>query len=265
MILHLLFSGFVYAQTCLGPLAIQAVIEESLEKLAPLLVTVSPQMRVAYEPKEGPIMAFAHIETGEKTGIIHLQGNHCGERFYADEIQVLLCHEIGHVAGGRPFMNFHGSGAKLSAEGQADFFATSTCLPYLWKGDDKKTSPRPEAEKYCAGNSNPLCRRIASASLNFQEYYYELAKKEGSLRTPPNDPGKRPNLSATDSRQVKNTLLREYPSAQCRLDIMKLGINCESLQLPTNFHLQPDAALTCAEQMEKVPLPACFRGKNSRD
>lgn len=257
----LLFATFVHAQSCPEPLAIQQVIDESLEKLAPFLITVSPQIRVSFEPQEGPFIAYAHIEPEEKTGVIHIQGNQCRDRFFADEVQLLLCHEIGHVAGGEPFMNFYGSGAKLSAEGQADFFATSTCLPHLWKKQTARAPLRAEAEKYCAENANPLCRRIASASLNFQEYYHELAKTEGSLRTPPTDPGPRPTLFAHDTRQMKKTLLREYPSAQCRLDIMKVGIDCQSLVLPTNYHLTPDAPLQCANKMEDVPIPACFRAK----
>ncbi len=261
MIFLLLLSSLVHAQNCLEPVAIQQVVEESLEKLAPFLITVTPQIRVSYEPKEGPFIAYAHIEKEENSGVIHFQGNQCRDRFYADEIQLLLCHEIGHVAGGHPFMNFLGSGAKLSAEGQADFFAASTCLPYLWKKQTRKTQIRPEAEKYCAENPNPLCPRLASASLNFQEYYHDLAKTDGSMRIPPVDPGAKPSLFATDTRQVKKTLLREYPSAQCRLDIMKVGINCESLILPTNFHQFPDSPLQCAKRMDEVPIPTCFRQK----
>lgn len=252
-------------KSCLDPLAVQEVIESTVEQLAPLVITLDTTLQVSYTPNSGPIMAYAWAKDPKATEI-RIQGTRCDSLFFREEIQMLLCHELGHLAGGEPFMNFHGSSAKISAEGQSDFFAVSACLPFLWKKEIKKirseTAVRPEATEYCKKNDNPLCERLASAALNFQEYQHLLAKKEGGNRTPPVDPGPKPRLAHWDQRKVRKTLLREYPSAQCRLDIMKVGIDCEAIQLPTNFHRSPSAPLACSDSVQNAPIPACYRANS---
>lgn len=257
-------SAWADSKSCLNALEVQEVLDSTTESLAPFLLSLDTKVSISYTPNEGPLMAYAWAKDPKATEI-RIQGSNCHSLFFRDEIQMLLCHEIGHLAGGDPFMNFHGSSAKISAEGQSDFFAASSCLPFLWKPERKQglqiQSPRSEAIEYCKAKVNPLCQRIASAALNFQEYQHLLAEKEGGSRIPPLHPGPKPRLASWDPKKVRKTLLREYPSAQCRLDIMKVGIDCEASNLPANFHRFPLQPLICAENMETVPLPACYRAK----
>lgn len=257
-------SAWADSKSCLNALEVQEVLDSTTESLAPFLLSLDTKVSISYTPNEGPLMAYAWAKDPKATEI-RIQGTNCHSLFFRDEIQMLLCHELGHLAGGEPFMKFHGSTAKISAEGQADFFAVSSCLPFLWKKDSKlqdtNRSSRPEALEYCKTNSNPICGRLASAALNFQEYHHILAEKEGNNRTPPQHPGPKPQLPKWDPKKVQKTLTREYPSAQCRLDIMKVGIDCEALTLPANFHRSPLQPLACAESVEAASLPACYRAK----
>jgi hypothetical protein len=118
---------------------------------------------------------------------------------------LIVCHEMGHLYGGKPFLY---EKARLSAEGVADYFAVNSCLkdmisqlPDILQANDFKD---PEITRLCKGDQT--CRIQLEAAVSSMNVTADtLAKKVPSLSTP-------------DTTVVETTEL-DYPSTlQCRLD-----------------------------------------------
>jgi hypothetical protein len=104
-----------------------------------------------------------------------------------DSLILLICHELGHLYGGFPFKDEYNH---LSAEGQADYWATKECFPKV------------------ITESN--VERGLSAALILTAFFAE--KRHLPLPTE-----ETPDLSV-----VTETML-EHPSPQCRLDTFIAG------------------------------------------
>lgn len=139
-----------------------------------------------------------------------------------DGLLGILCHELGHHLGGAPKKK-RGNTTKrswASVEGQADYFATSKCLPLLfdhplmshnpYKSVQKKDIDK--AENKC-GNER-LCTRMALAGLS-------MAKVFASLKTF----YEQPSLEKEDGSEVWETSAK-HPRPQCRLDTLLAGALC---------------------------------------
>ena len=115
------------------------------------------------------------------------------EDFTLDAYAALVCHEMGHLIGGEPFQSIPGA-EWASAEGQADFFAASTCLPRFFQslGVSKENIPA-SVEK--AG--------------------FELIKAFMAIEK---DPRERPQRFHKKSQAVDSTLFNQYPSLACRYE-----------------------------------------------
>lgn len=134
----------------------------------------------------------------------------------------ILCHELGHYLGGAPKKK-RGRSDKLSwssAEGQADYYATSKCLPLIFKNPLKSINPNDVAEKkevdlafeLCRGESS--CVRMGLAGLSMARVFASL-KNYYDL----------PSLEVQDHFNAWETELG-HPQPQCRLDTLKAGILC---------------------------------------
>jgi hypothetical protein len=119
-------------------------------------------------------------------------------------LALVLCHELGHVLGGAPYQDIPGS-EWTSIEGQADFFASSQCLPkYLQKISDDKLS------------SIELKKKVLETSLAATLFFQKYSPSE-----------KEPVALEKTASEIATTLNRiSYPSLQCRLDTFKAGASC---------------------------------------
>jgi hypothetical protein len=132
--------------------------------------------------------------------------------------EITGCHEVGHFLGGEPTM-MDLNGKRFSAEGQADFFATSSdCLTRLWAHDENERFVRenpapPGVGELCTAqfsdrqDHNHCLRSIATAVA----YIGAIDPNVGPL-TP-------------SSKEVKETIstIGQYPEPQCRLDTLVQG------------------------------------------
>jgi len=121
-----------------------------------------------------------------------------------DILALVLCHELGHVLGGAPYQDVPGA-EWTSVEGQADFFASSRCLPsYFQNLAEGKLEPK------------ELQRKVLETSLATVLFFqkYSLAEKE-------------PISLEKAAPEIATSLDRiRYPSLQCRLDTFKAGASC---------------------------------------
>lgn len=157
-----------------------------------------------------------------------------------DGFQAIVCHEIGHHLGGYPTKSWSWS----SAEGQADYFATQTCLKKVWRTQVVKNSlaantVHPFSRLQCdlsypTERARNLCYRIANASRSMAaalaDISYTITPVPGHL----------------DNSRVKSTKT-SHPQAQCRLDTLLAGAACTQ-SIPD--HLIPGSKL------KSLPLEA---------
>ncbi|MBT3584690.1 MAG: hypothetical protein HN509_07270 [Halobacteriovoraceae bacterium] len=134
-----------------------------------------------------------------------------------DGILLILCHELGHYMGGAP-KAFRGRSQRRSwssAEGQADYFASTKCLPLLF-GDGKDLYDY-NFIKAADDKSNCLsdqCLRISLAGLSVARVFASLKKS------------RMPTIGNFEGVEVRNTN-HSHASPQCRLDTFLAGAICD--------------------------------------
>jgi len=151
-----------------------------------------------------------------------------------DGIALILCHELGHILGGTPtFLQIYpGLDSALSSEGQADYFAATSCFrKYARKVDQAIDQAESVAsivkdkctEKYQVNNKEvQVCIRTALAGKAVLTSLNKIRTLQGKdpdffdFKTP----------STFDQKQTGSTLLT-HPDFQCRLDTFMNGALCE--------------------------------------
>ncbi|WP_437969791.1 hypothetical protein WMF04_11070 [Sorangium sp. So ce260] len=146
-----------------------------------------------------------------------------------------MCHEMGHFIGGFPFKTSRSGdstgalGTSVSAEGQADYFATKDCLPRLWANETAANAAAfaeldPSARERCTTAysdlaSQQLCGRILLASLQTGRFYEEQAVLQAPRELV------YPRFDTPDTTEVAVTK-EGHPPSQCRLDTLVAGAVC---------------------------------------
>ncbi len=128
-------------------------------------------------------------------------------------LALTVCHEIGHVIGGSPY-HLPGQSVNMSAEGQSDFFAASTCMKkYInfYNIQEEVTGLDAVAaskcfEQFADEKERGVCFEITKAAQDLASVFTFLnPEQEYSFETP-------------SELIVAETLFNSYPTIQCRLD-----------------------------------------------
>lgn len=145
-----------------------------------------------------------------------------------DGILLVACHEIGHHLGGAP-KSFRGTSTLRgwsSAEGQADYFATTKCLPRVFSDGLDIKSIDSEIDNVNLKSAllkcrDDVCARIALAGLSVSKIFASL--KAGTPE---------PKILRNDLTVISKTI-HSHPNPQCRLDTYLSGANCDvSIDIP---------------------------------
>ncbi|MCO4794607.1 MAG: hypothetical protein KC493_12885 [Bacteriovoracaceae bacterium] len=164
-----------------------------------------------------------------------------------DGLMLIICHELGHQFGGAP-KQFRGRSTRRSwssAEGQADYFSATKCLPKMFQSTQETKlaislsdeSAYEEARKKC---KDDICVRIVLSGLSVGRVF-------ASLRSG----WEIPKISNLDSYKVSMTEYK-HPKPQCRLDTYISGANCENDRDKDFDNVDPK-------------IGACFRAENGYD
>jgi len=139
-----------------------------------------------------------------------------------DGFKAVICHELGHHLGG---FAFYGDTDWAAAEGQADYFATSVCLPFIWTSEKDvnatfRTSVPKNMQKACDAKYSDtdrqnLCYRIAVAGQGLANLLAALGG-DGV-----------PSIDTADTSTVTTTNV-DHPASQCRLDTYFSGGLCDA-------------------------------------
>jgi len=164
-----------------------------------------------------------------------------------DGLMLIICHEIGHQFGGAP-KQFRGRSSRRSwssAEGQADYFAATKCLPKMFGNaeETKLTISMADEEAFEQARrkcKDDICVRIVLAG-------FSVGKVFASLKTG----WEPPRIHEQDRYQVPMTEYK-HPRPQCRLDTYVSGANCEADREKDFDNVDPRVG-------------ACFRAENGYD
>ncbi|WP_413560442.1 hypothetical protein [Bdellovibrio sp. HCB209] len=131
-----------------------------------------------------------------------------------DSFAVMLCHEVGHHLGEKPyFPGSFGAPGWASGEGAADYYSIHSCFNKLALEIPEQAITLPETyekdlQQICASQADTkTCRRSLIAGFIIAKLQWQVLPTKTA----------EPSLNAADSTRVKSTLL-EYGSPQCRLD-----------------------------------------------
>lgn len=131
-----------------------------------------------------------------------------------EHVYNILCHELGHILGGAPFIEeYPGDTKNISTEGQADYFAASKCMKRLIRDSDYEYTYIP-----VFATENLVDRGCETRNCQLIAYFsYEtislLGKKEDF------------DFDKFDSNIVDYTYAYNNNS-QCRLDTFIAGAIC---------------------------------------
>lgn len=182
-------------------------------------------------------------------------------RLTPDSLRMIICHEIGHLFGGAPRKSAppewegptdENGKSMMSAEGQADYYASSACFKKLLDLEVKvipfsydTSRVGPVLRNKCInsaglkGSALEACFRSALAGLDFLNLV-----KDFDI-----------SCELHDDEVVESTINDTYPSRQCRLDTMINGTLCKE-RLPLAMHEYDASKNTCLSHYAQ--RPACW-------
>lgn len=157
------------------------------------------------------------------------------KKFDRDLFALILCHELGHHIGGSP-LKFPGHVDRgwVSTEGQADYFATNSCLKKLFHHEDNagiiSNIKLPiQIVDGCANfqniNDQNLCKRSSLIAIKGGEFTRSLGRTRRGYKYP------LPKIDNPDQTVVKKTSIM-HPNPQCRLDTYFQGSLCTAIEFP---------------------------------
>jgi hypothetical protein len=147
------------------------------------------------------------------------------KRVTDDAFIMTVCHELGHLLGGAPFKLDHDT----SAEGQADYWASSVCAK-------KYFTEFPEEVVMSNGFVRDLCTKKYEGDISAQKVCYRTSMAGHSLASflGLQSEGKQPRIESPD-KHIVDVTYQLHPLAQCRLDTFIAGSLCDVEDSSTAF------------------------------
>lgn len=208
------------------------ITEEFKLLFEPEVLALGGNLEVEFDMENGTANAHATRE-GDIWKIVFMGGMIRNKRLNGDIYTAILCHELGHHLAGAP-LKFPDSpeNAWISAEGQADYFATNICLKKMYQYKDNAA--------YLA--QNPASDFIKTACKNKDVNHYDLclrnsiiAEQTGVFIAKLNRRGMGgrkpiPKIDKFD-QTVRTTTFTTHPKPQCRMDTYFQGALCEQFYI----------------------------------
>lgn len=236
---------------------VDEVIAQFKKVFVPYVKTrMNRDLKVINEWDEGRVNAHATKDKEDNPVIILNGGMVRHPDMKTEGLYFILCHELGHFLGGAP-RQFRGRSeirSWSSAEGQADYFASTKCLPKIFnhlastgEHDNLVADPseQKEVDKICSDRN---CSKVLLAGLSATKVFASLKPW-----------WKIPNFNTPNRSRVGITDLG-HPDPQCRLDTIVSGSFCDKRD--EDFHPTNPTVGACVklEQQTKVGgfRPKCW-------
>lgn len=225
----------VWAQVSSGDA--KELFEEIHHIMAPRLVEKNIVVDLEISQTKFP-GAYAKWTKHTKIGQITLSPELLEMKEVTQEVLTLLiCHEFGHFLGGAPTITQRTSNLatmarmmrnpfeKLTVEGQADFFATSSCYKEIQQKEKTNEQMKDDLDQFV---------QVLMSLMRMQDIHV---------------PDIAPHRETPSLAKATQTLdqMGEYPSLQCRLDTLLKGLECSGVEASTG---------QCYEA--EIERPACW-------
>ena len=211
----------VYGSNGMTEQKFRALIDEVVDNYRPIVESHGAKLQVNYLWNDSTVNASA--EQNGKTWILNMYGGLAKRpEVTEDGFSAVVCHELGHHLGG---FFFYGDLDWASAEGQADYFATHSCLKEVWRNTNDIN------EKSLSKLSSfgvTVCDRVWDNTPERNLCYRTAAAGEslaGLLAALGRSP--LPKIDTPDTTQVSRSNTA-HPAAQCRLDTYLAGSLCKA-------------------------------------
>lgn len=184
--------------------------------------------------------AYARWEKHVKKGIITLSPELLEmPEINTQTLSLLICHEFGHFLGGAPTITQNTDSAtmarmmrnpfqNLSVEGQADFFATSSCYRELFEKQRTKEQMKDDLDQLIV---------VFERLMELQNIHVPATRAHRDT----------PSIARAS---VTMSMAFEYPTLQCRLDTLLVGLDCDGVE-----------EVSGACQTPEIERPACWYKK----
>lgn len=203
--------------------------------------------------QEATVNAYATREEGQ--WVVHVPGGIARAKgMTKDSLAFIVCHELGHHLGGAP-RTFLFDGWP-SAEGQADYWASSKCLKSYYEelAAEEISVGLNIPEKiihdcsvvYRTFKEQKVCIRTMLASIAFANFLNQLPGSKGNI-----------SIDTPDTRVVKGTNTNDYPRAQCRLDTLYQGALCTVGSQVATSETDPKIG-NCIDESKPGTRPKCW-------
>lgn len=206
-----------------------------LDRLEELYSTSQLELKIIRH-YDNPITYATAQKISEQYYRIDLHGGYfTSPLMNSDALLLIACHEIGHLFGGSPYKESPEFDEGASVEGQADYFATNSCMKSYFKNFDHYNQLNNndftiETQNICSEqyqiNSSEFktCQRSILAAIALQKTH-SGSKLSISL--------KNNNLSTVEKT------LEKHPSPQCRLKTYIAGSLCDRENCNTGKYQRP--------------------------
>lgn len=197
----------------------------------------------------------AYAEQSDKAWLILINGGLARHKaITTDGLKAVLCHELGHHAGGFPKKN---TNRWSSAEGQADYYSTMKCLRRLWENENNSLALQNQvipdivknecAETYTSESEKTLCQRMSLAGQSVALLIQDI--DHDSII---------PKFETPDPLIVRS-INYMHPYAQCRLDTFFNGALC-SKSKDEDFDNQDEVIGACHSRNgdQRGQRPKCW-------
>lgn len=197
-----------------------SILQSAANKVKPLYDRQGWKLKVGSNWSSDTVNAYAYAPLRGTANLQFFGGLYRHENVDNDGFLLVFCHEVGHHLAGRPV-----SGSGLSVEGQADYFATHTCLPLMFADQDNSAWVR---RNRVSLRVMQLCNRVWGFNTS-RSYLCQrsLSASEGVALMFHGGGENKPTLWAKDHSHVETTNSR-HPEAQCRLDTYVAGATCNT-------------------------------------
>lgn len=254
-----LLSAQANAQTSVSPEKAQALFTKTKSLFEPIAKARGEEFFLEIHWDRNTVSAQAVRNELKKYGIGVDVGMLTSSRVNEDALALTLCHEAGHLFGGRPLRSLPAEWegpsdetgkSLLTSEGQADYYSTATCFRKMVEGEDHRSAlsgkeiPQ-RVTTLCDSvwgsrtSDSYLCQRAALAGFSFLTMVMDFPI---SFNTP-------------DKSVVDTTIADSYPSRQCRLDTLLAGALCKDV-LPLDYARKDMLLKSCA--LGVSARPACW-------
>lgn len=170
------------------------------------------------EKNSAEIGAWADLQD-TKAVIVVSRANRFHRKMNSATVTLILCHELGHFLGGLPR---YSNSSWASVEGQADYFATASCVPAIYNKIAAKLTKsfavKDEVKNYCRST-------LLDLPLNFCEYALEGAYSLIQILSPFHVIESQSSLSIQSrDLSISTQLIESHASLSCRYETFLRGL-----------------------------------------